>query len=196
MRISGTTASLAGLEQARTINESGYIDSAIKRILLIYSIAMSAGGIPLIYLGDEIATLNDYTYQNDPTKAEDSRWVHRTTFDWTRAKLRTDLKTAEGRIFKGLTELIKVRKATPELAGGQALFFENGNGHVLSFVRSNSILVLANFSEQEQTVSINTIRARWPRLVTGATNLITAQAQLIGETLLLKPHTFLWLKVT
>ncbi len=196
MRISGTTASLAGLEQGLSINDAAYIDSAIDRILLIYSIAMSAGGIPLIYLGDEIATLNDYTYRNDPVKAEDSRWVHRPKFDWSRARKRTNARTLEGRVFKGLTQIINVRKVTPELAGGQATFIDSGNGHVLSYIRNNSVLVLANFADYEQTISINTIRARWPQLVTRATNLMTGQVQTVGETLVLKPHAFLWLKVT
>jgi amylosucrase len=196
MRISGTTASLAGLEQGHSINDPAYINSAVDRILLIYSIAMSAGGIPLIYLGDEIATLNDYTYQNDPTKAHDSRWVHRPTFDWTRAKKRANSTTAEGRVFAGLRQIINVRKATPEFAGGQALFIDSGSGHVLSYIRNNSVLVLANFSDHEETVSTNSIRERWPRLVTRTTNLMTGQEQTIGETLVMKPHAFLWLKVS
>ncbi len=196
MRISGTTASLAGLESALSANDSVLVDNSINRILLIYSIAMSAGGIPLIYLGDEIATLNDYTYQHDHAKAEDSRWVHRSPFNWTRAKKRTHAESLEGRVFKGLMQIVKARKASPELAGGQATFFDCGNGHVLSFTRNNSVLVLANFSEHAQTVSLNDIRARWQRLVTGATDLISGQEQTLGETLVLKPHEFRWLKVT
>lgn len=80
-RISGTCASLAGLEKA--LNEEGdaEVDLAVRRILLIHGIILSVGGIPLIYLGDEIATLNDYTYRYDPAKAYDSRWVHRPRTD-------------------------------------------------------------------------------------------------------------------
>jgi len=195
MRISGTTASLAGLEQAHTIQDETYIESAINRILLVYSIALSAGGIPLIYLGDEIATLNDYTYQNDPVKADDSRWVHRPTFDWTRAKKRTNPKTPEGRVFQGLTQLITIRKSTPALANGQTRFFDSGNGHVLSFIRNNSVLVLANFSEYAQTISVNHLRSQWPQLVTNVTNLGTGQKETLGESLILGDHNFLWLKI-
>ena len=68
-RISGTTASLAGLESGQ--------EGALERILAAYSIAMSTGGIPLIYLGDEVGMLNDYSYINDPAKFDDSRWVNR-----------------------------------------------------------------------------------------------------------------------
>lgn len=196
MRISGTAASLAGLEQALTIKDEAFIDSAINRVVLVYSIAMSAGGVPLIYLGDEIATVNDYTYQSNPVKADDSRWVHRPFFDWERAKKRTDLKTPEGRVFKRLTQLINIRKSTPEFAGGQTRFFDSGNGHVLSYIRSNSVLVLANFSEYEQTISVHHLRSQWPQLLTNATNLVTGKAQPLGETLVLGDHAFLWLKIS
>ncbi len=76
-RISGTLASLAGLEQAQQAGDDQQIDLAVRRILLLHSIILSIGGIPLLYLGDEAATLNDYSYVNDPAKADDSRWVHR-----------------------------------------------------------------------------------------------------------------------
>ncbi len=195
MRISGTAASLAGLEQALTIKEQVYIDNATKRVLLVYSVAMSAGGIPLIYLGDEIGTLNDYTYQNDPVKAEDSRWVHRTHFDWVRAEKRTDDQTIEGRVFKGLKQIIAARKATPDLAGGQAVFFDAGNGHILSYLRSQRVLVLANFSEHPQTVSSNGLRAQLPQLVTSAVDLVSQRAITVGETLTLGAYEFMWLVV-
>lgn len=195
MRISGTAASLAGLEQAQVIHDPLYTDNAIKRILMIYGIAMSAGGIPLIYLGDEIATLNDYTYQTDPAKAEDSRWVHRPIFDWKRAQKRQDTTTPEGRIFNGLLQLIKVRKANPDLAGGQATFFDCDNRHILSYVRNRRILVLANFSEHTQTVSANPMRAHLPQLVTQAFDLISDATVNIGETLTIQPYSLLWLKV-
>jgi amylosucrase len=60
-RISGTTASLAGVEA----NDPG----GVERVLLLYAIALSAGGIPLIYLGDEVGQLNDYSYLDDPSTA-------------------------------------------------------------------------------------------------------------------------------
>jgi hypothetical protein len=66
-RISGTCASLAGLEKALTEEGPEEVDLAVKRILLLHFVVMTAGGVPLIYLGDEIATLNDYSYRDDPS---------------------------------------------------------------------------------------------------------------------------------
>ena len=59
----------------------------------------------LIYLGDEVGTLNDYGYAADPALAGDSRWVHRPATDGGRHELRDDPETLDGRIFAGLTRL-------------------------------------------------------------------------------------------
>jgi amylosucrase len=81
-RISGTCASLAGLEKALSVETGMEVDLSLRRILLIHAVILSIGGIPLIYLGDEIAMLNDYSYRADPDKVNDSRWVHRPKTDW------------------------------------------------------------------------------------------------------------------
>lgn len=96
MRISGMAASLAGLEQAMEINNPLYIEHALRRLLLIHSVIISVSGIPLIYLGDEIAMMNDYLYTEDPAKQVDSRWTHRTKFDWEKSGEPTRQKHATG----------------------------------------------------------------------------------------------------
>ncbi|PWH11946.1 MAG: amylosucrase [Anaerolineae bacterium] len=154
-RISGTCASLAGLEKA--LNEEGPIEVelAIRRILLIHGIILTVGGIPLLYLGDEIGTRNDYSYQNDPTKAADSRWVHRPKTDWERYARRHDPQTIEGRVYNGLRELVQMRKENEVFSGNALRIVETGNVHVLGYERTfagRHALVFANFSEQEQTL--------------------------------------------
>ncbi|MBC7809558.1 MAG: alpha-amylase family protein, partial [Burkholderiales bacterium] len=130
MRICGTTASLAGLERALSSGDDTLIEYALRRILLIHSVILSAGGIPLLYLGDELATTNYYGYELEAGKARDSRWVHRPPFDWQRAELRHDTSTIPGRVFQTLRRLIQVRKQTPALAGGAATFFDTRDPHV------------------------------------------------------------------
>ena len=95
-RISGTCASLAGLEKALKEETEAEVDLAIRRILLIHGVILTIGGIPLIYLNDEIGTLNDYAYRDDPAKAHDSRWVHRPFADPARYARRNDPATIEG----------------------------------------------------------------------------------------------------
>ncbi len=155
-RISGTCASLAGLEKA--LNEEGpaEVDLAIRRILLIHGVIFTVGGIPLIYLGDEIATLNDYTYLQDPLKASDSRWMHRPRADWEKYARRHQLETVEGRVYQGLRQLIALRKATPALGGCNLNVIDTQNVHVLGYERFHDhqrLVVLANFSEQTQAIA-------------------------------------------
>lgn len=195
MRISGTCASLAGLEEALEIHNDLYTDHAIRRILLIYSIALSAGGIPLIYLGDEIVTLNDYTYKSDPAKAEDSRWVHRSHFDWEKARRRKDPTTIEGRVFQTLKRLINTRKHTSDLANGQTLFFDVGHRHILAYTRNNKILVLANFSEHGQMVETAAFYPHWNK-PERARDLAQADSKpfTVERHLVLGPYQFMWLE--
>ena len=154
-RISGTCASLAGLEKALDEEGPEEVALAIKRILLLHFVVMTAGGIPLIYLGDEIATLNDYSYLEDPKHKNDSRWVHRPAADPERYSQRMDANTIPGRVFQGMRELIALRKALPGLAGGKLEVIDTRSGSVLGFARVNQgerLLILANFSEREHAI--------------------------------------------
>jgi hypothetical protein len=160
-RISGTCASLAGLEKALKEETSMEVDLAVRRVLLIHAVILSLGGIPLLYLGDEIGTLNDYSYRDDPAKAGDSRWVHRPAIDWRIMERRKNPDCVEGRIFQGLQKLIRLRKNTPAFGGHQLQSMSTANPHVLSYVRYTDVervLVFANFSEQEQRIPANLLR--------------------------------------
>lgn len=156
MRVSGTTASLAGLEQALETGDEQAITLAVHRIVLLYGLAMARGGIPLIYMGDELGLRNDTSYLQDPDKVADSRWMHRPAMDWSKAAHRHDMGTVEGRIFNALVKLINVRRAHPHFHNF-ALFHPmwTDNPHVLAFARHRHdyrLLVLANFSEFPQTI--------------------------------------------
>lgn len=150
-RISGTCASLAGLEKALAEEGPREVELAIRRILLIHGMILVAGGIPIIYLGDEIATLNDYTYRDDPAHERDSRWVHRPRADWKRYERRKNPQTVEGRIYQGLQALIQLRKSNPEFSEGKLEVVDSGSDHIVAFHRigsdGNKLTVLANFSE-------------------------------------------------
>ena len=144
-RISGTCASLAGVAQGDPL--------AVKRILLLHSVILSSGGIPLIYLGDEVGTLNDLNYQKDPAKADDSRWVHRSERVKSLYADRHDQSTIAGKIYAGLRHMITQRSASAAFAGGHLTGFRTGNPSVLGYQRGTDgtkVLVLANFSEFEQ----------------------------------------------
>jgi glycosidase len=160
-RISGTAASLAGLEKALHEETEQEVDLAIRRLLLIHGLTFTTGGIPLIYLGDEIGTRNDYDYRKDPAKARDSRWVHRPFASAERYARRGDPATVEGRIYAGMQRLAALRKSTPALGGQEFQWIDTGDGRVFGFVRGSGaqrLVVLANFSEQECRLPGNLLR--------------------------------------
>ncbi|BCT74977.1 amylosucrase [Sinomonas cyclohexanicum] len=189
-RISGTTASLAGLEDVTDPNDS----PAVRRILLAHSVAISTGGIPLIYLGDEVGQLNDYGYADEPGHGADSRWVHRPHYPAELYAHRDDPWTAEGAIYAGLKKILAVRERTPELAGNRLIGFGTGNRHVLGYQRPGEsgivVLVLANFSDEPQHVTPLTLSG----FATESTDLFTGQTILLGDGITLPPQEFVWLR--
>jgi amylosucrase len=195
MRIVGTLASLAGLEQAITQGDKTLLRLAIERILMAYSVILSVGGIPLIYQGDEIATLNDQSYKLDPKKAADSRWIHRAAFDWQRAAQRHDPTTPQGEIYTRLLHMIQTRKATPTLGASATRFFESGSPHVLSYVRDGSLICLHNFSEHPITVPRTMLVAHAPIPATPY-NLAKAAPVALEDALTLQPYDYVWLGAT
>ncbi len=193
-RVSGTAASLVGLGQAVAANDAQQIELAIRRVLLLYGVAMSAGGIPLIYLGDEVGTLNSFAYLDDPAKAEDSRWVGRPYADWQQYAARHDPTTVGGRIYQAICQQIAVRKAQPLFAGGAAEFLDPGNGHVLAYARQQGdsrLLALVNFSEQPETVAADLVR--WHGQGARFHDLISGVEMAIEDDLRLEPYQFVWL---
>jgi amylosucrase len=160
-RVSGMCASLTGIEKALAEEDEEALDLAIYRTLLIHGVIITMGGIPLIYLGDEIAMLNDYGYDKDPAKAGDSRWLHRIAFDRERAGQRHDPGTVPGRVYQGLLRLIQLRVQNLAFTRGETEFVETGNKHVFGFFRSNEqhiAFVLANFSEKAQRLEARRLR--------------------------------------
>ena len=193
-RISGTLASLAGLEKAITEETKAEVELAIRRILLLHSVILSIGGIPLIYLGDEVGTLNDYSFRDSVLKADDSRWVHRPEADLELYQQREDPKTVSGRIFQGLQKIIHLRKTLPILNDGDPEFISTGNPHVFGYLRHGSgcqALILSNFSEREQTIPANVLALSG--ISPDVKDVINQESVSIETDLTLEPYQFIWL---
>ena len=182
-RISGMCASLVGLEQGDPF--------AVQRIALLHSVILSSGGLPLFYLGDEVGTLNDFSYLQDPNKRDDSRWVHRPARDAERYAQRYDLATSAGQTYHSLQRMIQVRQQHAAFAGAHLSIFDCHNPHVLGYLRNNAVLVLANFTEAEQGISSVTLSG----MPASARDLITEQDYDLRADLILKPYQVLWLDI-
>ncbi len=186
-RVSGMCASLTGAEKALELGDEHEMDLAVRRILLLHGVIITIGGIPLIYLGDEIAMLNAYGYDADPVKQGDSRWLHRTAFDWERAEQRWEADSLPGRVHQGLLRLIQLRGQDMAFTRGETEFAETGNRHVLGFFRSNEhhvVFVIANFSDHEQRLEARRLRQMGMRKTMVdlyAGRVITAAQELVLE---------------
>ncbi len=156
-RISGAGASLAGLEIAQEQDDAHLQDLAVRRLLLIHSVIFMYGGIPLIYMGDELGLTNDYSYQDDPERQDDNRWLQRPWMDWALAEKRTNLYTTAGRLFQGIKHLAEVRKQSYMLHADTAVSpLWTHNDHVFALERRSPrgrLLLLANVTDQPQTVA-------------------------------------------
>ncbi len=113
-RISGTMASLAGLERALATASPIEIDLAVDRIIAMETVVFTTVGIPMIFMGDQIATCNDHRYAEDPEHADDNRWMHRPHFDWAALdRARSDPTSPAGRVLAAIRRLVEVRSRIP-----------------------------------------------------------------------------------
>jgi amylosucrase len=156
MRISGTTASLCGVEDAIASADPELLDLAERRMTALQALVMAMPGLPLIYLGDEIGTLNDHSYRDDPENAHDTRWAHRPWFDWDRAALRSDRSTTAGRIHDKVKNLAGLRRERPAFAAGSTTtVLSTGDHRVLVFENvapNDRVLVIANLCAESVEV--------------------------------------------
>lgn len=200
-RISGSLASLVGLEVAIQHNDQQMIDDSIQIIILLHSMIMSFGGIPLLYYGDEIGVLNDDSYLQDETKANDTRWIHRPKIDWQKAELRHKHGTIEQRIFTGLQKLISIRKTIPSFADfNNRELIEVENEHLFVFIRHNperdkeEVLVVANFDAKPQHLNLADLGNRSNFEYAQLRDLVTGDAPAIfKDELVIPPYHFYWL---
>jgi amylosucrase len=152
-RISGTTSALCGLDAARESGDGEQVTVAVRRLLLLYSVVYAYGGIPLLYMGDELGLPNDARWADDPLHAADNRWMHRPPMDWAAAGRRHEGTSIEGRLFAGFQAMAETRASLLALRSGTVTqLVESGNPHVLAYARRHprgvTFLGLANFSDE------------------------------------------------
>ena len=200
-RISGSLASLVGLEVALELNDEAAIQNCIDLTLLLHGMIMSFGGIPLLYYGDEIGMLNDFSFMEDEEKAHDTRWIHRPVIDWDKAERRHQRGTPEQQLFDGIARMIAVRKNTPAFAdfNNRELIATN-NPHLFAFMRSNPfesgdhVLVVGNFDASPQSLTLGDLGNRGNFEFSRLRDLYSGeQPSMFKDQLVIPPFRFYWL---
>jgi amylosucrase len=196
-RTSGTAASLSGLEQALASGDAVGVDLALRRMLLLYAIAFAHGGLPLIYMGDELGLRNDPGWAGDPAHAEDNRWMHRPRMDWEAAGRRHEPATVEGRLWAGLRRLVAARRTARAVhAQSSGDPFWTGNDHVFGLERRHAgqrLIVLANFTAEPQAVHLGVLHGRGAHPGPAAAVPDGRDLRIEGEHLVLDPYQFAWI---
>ena len=187
-RLCGTAASLCGIEAACESKNPEDLQKALSLDLLLHGYMMSLSGIPMIYSGDEVARLNDYTYHEDPKKADDSRYIHRGPFLWEEATLRHTPGTIQQRIFEGLEKMETLRKELEVFSQESSLSLkETWDSSVLCLCRQGGgqyLVSLFNFSDQPKTA--------WIKEEGVYQELLTGQKQ-EARDVLLAPYEMKWM---
>jgi amylosucrase len=151
-RISGSLASLCGLETAVNSGDQASVDTAIRRILLMQAQSFFIGGIPMLFYGDEAAYTNDYSYLSDPGKNYDNRWMHRPVIDWEKNKRTESEGTIESRVFRATQRLIAIRRNIFVAGDYKNLtWMTPHNIHIAGFLRTfegQKLYCLFNFSDK------------------------------------------------
>ena len=128
------------------------MERAIGCDLMLHAWMLSQSGLPILYSGDEIGQLNDYTYHDVPEKAADSRYIHRGDFRWDLEELRKDPDTRQGKQLAGLRRLEELRAAEPCFsAEARVCTLDTGSSHVLAICRrleDRELICLYNFSPE------------------------------------------------
>jgi amylosucrase len=199
-RISGTLASLCGLEKALAANDEHLIETAIKKIILMQAHSFFIGGVPMLFYGDEIGYTNDYSYQQDASKSYDNRWMHRPLIDWNKIAQKDIKGTAEHQIFEATKHLINTRKQLTVVADNKnLLWLATYSKHLAAFLRfsdTEKLYCVYNFSGYTTYLPWHSFKQHGPapsNLLDHYTNT-TIQVGYNHEHLVIQPYTFMILQ--
>lgn len=170
-RFCGTTASMCGIERAEFEQNEEMMQSAIQMDVMLHAYMFMQSGIPVLYSGDEIGQVNDYTYKDDPQRSADSRYIHRGAMHWELAERIEVSGAVENQIFCRLDELEQIRREEKAFVSyADAWTLETGERELLCIGRyydGDQIIGIFNFSEHEKEVWINGAEGDYVDLLTG-----------------------------
>lgn len=188
-RFCGTTASMCGIEAAGFEGNAEKMQTAIQEDLMLHAYMLTQSGIPMLYSGDELGQVNDYSYKGDAEKASDSRYLHRGAFLWELADKRKDLSTVQGQLFQMLNRLEQIRRQENVFSQEAEVYtYDVHNDSILGILREykgERFIALFNFSEREQTA--------WMQEEGIFRNLVNGEIVEVKDPVL-KGYEFVWMK--
>lgn len=188
-RFCGTTASMCGIEAAGFEGDTEKMQTAIQEDLMLHAYMLTQSGIPMLYSGDELGQVNDYSYKDDAEKASDSRYLHRGAFLWELAEKRKDLSTVQGQLFQMLNRLEQIRRQENVFSQEAEVYtYDVHNDSILGILREykgERFIALFNFSESEQTA--------WMQEEGIFRNLVNGEIVEVKDPVL-KGYEFVWMK--
>lgn len=188
-RFCGTTASMCGIEAAGFEGNAEKMQTAIQEDLMLHAYMLTQSGIPMLYSGDELGQVNDYSYKDDAEKASDSRYLHRGAFLWELADKRKDLSTVQGQLFQMLNRLEQIRRQENVFSQEAEVYtYDVHNDSILGILREykgERFIALFNFSEREQTA--------WMQEEGIFRNLVNGEIVEVKDPVL-KGYEFVWMK--
>ena len=195
-RISGSLASLTGLETALRDGDARGTELAIHRMLMGIAMIAAFGGIPLIYMGDEVALLNDHAYRDDPLRRDDSRWLHRPAMDWERVEAaQANPSSPEGKILTGTRHILARRRALAQLhASVPTRILEAPAKEIFAFCRfapTGPMICLFNFSEDTVLIDLDWLREQG--MTQAYDHLSEGPLSVSGNVFALLPYGRVWL---
>lgn len=200
-RISGSLASLCGLEYAVEHKIQDLVDMSIDKILLMQAHSILLGGIPVLFYGDECGYTNDYSYLMDRAKSYDNRWMHRPIIDWKKNDKRKKKGTSEQAVFTGTKKIIEIRKKYPTFGDYNNIeWMSPHNIHIAGYIRykeANRIFCLFNFSSKDAQITWYAFREKGCKQGMELQDLWSGTEYIVGndnQHLDLKPYQFVILK--
>jgi len=157
-RTSGMAATLSGIAAGHSAGDPSQTERGVARLLLLYALAFAFGGLPMLYMGDELGLGDDPTYLSDPDRARDSRWSHRPAMHAAAVAARHDEATTAGAVWTGMRRLIAARQQCRMLDGAASVeVVASGDRSIFAWVRRHprfgSMLGLANVGDTVATVA-------------------------------------------
>lgn len=168
------------------------MERAVRFDLTLHAMMFMHTGLPLLYSGDKLAQVNDYSYKENPQKAEDSRYLHRGKLHWDLVEHAHDLDAPEGQVFCSLNALGALRKTNPAFGTkADVLTLDTVDDGLLAIGRyldGQKIIGVFNFTPWNKM-------ATFPHDPGEFTDMLTGEPHILGN-LLIPTYGFYYLEQT